>query len=685
MSDRLALPSTDTEARRTRGLDAAAELFAAAWADQLRGFGHELVRDARASLLAAPHRYQHLGPLPVSGSILEGLLNLRLAITHDSLNPLEVGKERAGAAAAAVVILDALERARTDELDSLGDEAQLRYATLRFLHPPPPFTGAPLEIPSPRTLGSLVARWELHRALPEPFVPWLARKAKQHAQFYRIGLLAPLYALRTSRVGRLLPRDIAQNPVAIETFAALEQLGPVLDNFVFDQGIRACFLDAVAIADLAFLYMQLADELVDNLVKLGGNEGFRRLLDAHVARDASPTCFVPLENLAREDLAMAGVDQESVIVKYDIRVSTLVSWLTDLRKVLLAAIERARIEGLRGEVSAFFRHCFATFLDELELPRLTQSKRLDTLPYAEVAWHFHRKNHEVMTRWLAIRARILGISPSALAHVISPWGVLLSSFQIFDDMKDVAVDLGHQPNYAIELASRSYPAELQFLEQSFGTRAHSLDRNDVAQLNVMMAATIRDCLRYSRLLALSSYDWFLDYVSDYRWRRNWLVRARSFHRVPEAPEGDVSIESGPLADFATIATGTPVIDAIFRFIAQVLPRLDDGQVALGAVAFVIDAVSYDHHNAIERALFPNIALMYRFANLRMRLSDEDKAQILVRIVKRHRRASERGLATLRAITDSSDFVFRVARALELPVAARALSAQLDSARPPSAT
>lgn len=630
----------------------------------------DLRAKASAHLLSGPHRFVPIAPSdrPASAELrLEGLVNLRLAITHVALDPLDVGEELARAAARTIAELDAEEREIVESCE-LDAEVALRYETSRFLDPPPPFTGAPLASPGADVLPALVARWEAHRERPEPFFPWLARKAKQHRQFYRIYLGFPLYAARMRRIHRALPRSIRQNAVAVETFSALEQLGPVLENFVFDLGWSASFVDATAVADYAFLYMQLADELVDNLLKIGGESGLRTLIDHHYAPAVRSTLFVPFEDLDDASLRRAGIDADESIQKYGVSVGALVVMLRELRDVLLAEIERtSSSRELREEVASFFRHCFATFLDEIELERLAGGTRLDLLPYASVAWHFHRKNHEVMTRWLVIRARILGLDPVEHAEALARWGVLLASFQIFDDMKDVAVDLGHQPCYPIELAHRFHPDELRWLEEDFGKRDRSLDRNEVTVIDVSMAATIRDCMRWSRLLALSSFDWFVDYVSDYRWRRNWLIRKRSFHLPAQV---DVAIENGPLALHAdVIDTGVPVVDAFFRYLAATHTRLCPTELDESTLGFVLDVVGYDHTPAIARAILPDVPTLYRFVNLRMRMSDAEKARIVRKLLGRHAAATTKGLVGLRRATGSSALVHRVARAIGASVPA----------------
>jgi len=628
-----------------------------------------LVDDARRALLDGPHRFVRIDE---QHPVLEGVLNLRRAITHRSINPLDVGSERAHRACTAVRLLDDLERELASELDDA--RARLAYDTARFLNPPPPFTGAPIDEPGEGVLADLVERWERERARPEPLLPWLARKAKQHFQFYRIGFAFPLYEGRRRRIAARLPASVRSNEGMRETFEALEQLGPVLDNFVFDCGPTACFRDDVAIADLVFLLMQLADELVDNLAKLGGRGALDGLLGAHFDCAARASVFVPFEDLTAASLRSVGIDPESAIPKYELSVAALIAVIAELRSALVLSIDRvASAARIRTKVRDFFHHCFATFLDELELPRLAGTTRLDRLPRGAVAWHFHRKNDEVMARWLGLRATLLGLDETAMPDVLASWGQLLASFQIFDDLKDVAVDLGHQPNYAVAIAARHHPHELAFLEHGFGSRDLSLDRNDVMELAVRMPGTIRDCLRLGRLLALSSFDWFLDYVADYRWRRNWLVRSRSFHRAPPPNRGDRPIELGALGCYeGVIDSGVPIIDAIFRYLAATEGSIARRELDDETLGFVLDVVGYDHGGAVLAALFPRIRAMYRFLNLRMRMTSGERADVLRRVVAHHRAASERALVGLRVATGSDALAHRIARGLDLAVPGRTL-------------
>jgi hypothetical protein len=582
---------------------------------------------------------------------LGGLVELRLSLAHTSLDPLEVGAPEADLAAALVT--------RIAHLVSATGSAHahdLGLRTIEALHPAPGST-------TRTDLGALVHDWETVRDVPQTSAEWWAQKRVQNVRFFRAIFFAPLYGARIRRIRRRLPARLRANADVMETYRALEQLGPVLDNFVFDLGPRALFADRTALADFAFLYMQLADELVDNLVKLGGLDAVRTLVGRIYAPRDRQRLFIPLEDLDAAHLRSVGIDPEASIPKYRTTVIGLVLVLRALHAVLREILHECRdVAVIEKRTSDFFHHCFATFLDELELPTRAGGVPLDQLPLADVAWHFYRKNNLVMSRWLALRAALLGLRPEAYASALSTWGYVLATFQVFDDMKDLALDLGHQPSYALELAWTRHRDEHAFLDTTYGSQPLAIDRNDVPRLMLGMPRTMRDAMRISRVMALGFLEWFTHYVFDYRWRRNWLVRARSFHLAPA--KGDVPVEA--LVDarlVRTITTDVPVIDATFRVIAQTASLANEHALDDEYFAFVLDVVGYDHGLAITRAALPNVRTAYRFLNLRMRMASSEKACLLVRLCTRHRGAATQALAQLRWATGSSSLAFALARRL----------------------
>src|SRR5690606_34948748 len=186
----------------------------------------------------------------------------------------------------------------------------------------------------------------------------------------------------------------------------------------------------------------------------------------------------------------------------------------------------------RARVRTFFDHCFSTFVDELHLPTLFAPTPLDRLPLAETQWHGYRKNNLVMMRSVALRMELLGVPVDAHLSALRAWGHVLSSFQVFDDMKDLFLDLGLQPSYPLQLAATHAPEEYAAIERAAPTQRRALDQDEPPSLARLAPKTILRCLQLARLMAHAHFDWLTHYVVDYRWRRSWLVRARAFHLAP---------------------------------------------------------------------------------------------------------------------------------------------------------
>ena len=278
----------------------------------------------------------------------------------------------------------------------------------------------------------------------------------------------------------------------------------------------------------------------------------------------------------------------------------------------------------------FLHHCFQTYLDEVELCEAAPQHRADRLPLRDTGWHFYRKNNMVMMLWLDLRARLLGLSPFDHAGVIRRWGYLLATFQIFDDLKDLALDLGKQPSYPLQIAATDFPAEIAWIERRFGTRRAPLTRDEVAEVNLRASRTVRQCMEWSRLIALAHFDNALAYAWDQRWRKSWTRRRRSFN-----PEGD-----------SPMRVRAHAVDRLVRALiathgAEARSAVDDAE-----LAFALDASAYDGSWQIYLALFPNIRAMYRFATLRMWMTAEEKARAAKRLLRRYPRARASALLEL---------------------------------------
>ncbi len=612
----------------------------------------ELLRAARDDVSARPYLFFPIARSAADASaqeaLLAGVVTLRLWVMHHALHPWHEAPE---AARALLAWLAERERELARAPD-LSRHAAMRHATIASLHPMPPHVARPDSANAGADLAGLVARWEAAHGEPRPFGPWLREKARQHFLFYRAFAFAPLYALRRARIRRHLPPEARGNPVVLETFSALEQLGPVLDNFVLGGAAAPLRAREAAIADLAFLYMQLADEAVDSILHASGAATVRVLVARLAARPGDADAIAPFARVTAPDLDAVGIAGSLPVPKYRTDLGGLLAILDALGDALercIAALAAARRAPIRRELRAFFDHCFSTFLDELHLPELFRDATLDRLPLAETQWHFYRKNNEVMMRFVALRMTLLGARVDRHVGALRAWGYVLASFQIFDDLKDLWVDLGKQPSYPLQIAANAHPDEYDALVDAAPGARRGIDQNEPPALAMRAPKTVITCLRIARLMALAHFDWFTFYVSDYRWRRNWLLRPRSFNLPVDTERrvGEALARPAP-----ALRTGVPVVDAIHGVIAETQPLraflVGDPDAADEYLAYVLDVVGYDHAPAILRAALPDLHLAYRFVNLRMRMPAREKAELLRRVLRRHGYAAELAVPSARS-------------------------------------
>ena len=583
----------------------------------------ELVVLRRIESILARHPYMRaeLGGLGPIARELEDVLSTRLALLHTE------GSADAGTQAA--VLLGKLRGWEAHLADAVIDEegseeALLRYETTLLLHPEPHVEEE--RAVTVANVGRATRAWEQMRE-NRAARSILAEKAQQNRDFFRHGAMLPFYWARRRRIRRLLPRVVLEIPSLRQTFFAVEQIGPLVDNFAFRGAGGVPLSSSVALADLAFFYMQLADEFLDELAAAaGGHDAAGRLVQSVYRNDTSER---PLCDLSLGHLRKSGVEPDAHATKYGITLSTLFGALEGLAVTMDQLLENADDATVHA-THLFLHHCFQTYLDESELCGSALARRADRMNLQDTAWHFYRKNNMVMMLWLDLRARLLGLEPAKHAIVIRRWGYLLAAFQIFDDLKDIALDLGKQPSYPLQIAANDFPTEFAWLEQRFGARRLPVTRDEVPEVNLRASGTVQQCMRWSRLIALAHFDNALLYAWDQRWRKSWTRRRSSFN-----PRGN-----------AADKTGVHSVDRLVRTLlamrgANPTSAVDDEQ-----LAFALDATAYEGSRQIYLALFPNIRAMYRFATLRMWMTAEEKARAARRLLRRYPRARANALVGL---------------------------------------
>jgi len=583
----------------------------------------ELVVLRRIEGVLARHPYMRadLGGLQPSTKDLEDVLSTRLGLLHTE-GPVRASLE----SAALLAKLRGWEAQLADAVidDEGAGEAHLRYETTLLLHPE---SGAPEE---PGATAANVARvtraWELLRE-NRPAKSMLAEKAQQNRDFFRHGAMLPFYWWRRRRIRKVLPSVVLDTPALRETLSAIEQIGPLVDNFAFKGAVGIPVSTSVALADVAFLYMQLADEFLDELaVAAGGHDAAGRLVQSVYRND---TAERPLRDLSLSHLRKCGIEPDAHTTKFGMTLSALFDALEQVAITIDQLLANAD-EAIVHATHLFLHHCFQTYLDEAELCGSALGRRADRLDLRDTAWHFYRKNNIVMMLWLDLRARLLGLNPARHAATIRRWGYLLAAFQIFDDLKDIALDLGKQPSYPLQIAANDFPEEFEWLEQRFGGRRLPVTRDEVPEVNLRASGTVRQCMRWSRLIALAHFDNALLYAWDQRWSKSWTRRRNSFN-----PGGAI-----------TTKTRVHAVDRLIRILSAMrssdpTPAVDDEQ-----LAFALDATAYEGSWQIYLALFPNIRAIYRFATLRMWMTAREKARAARQLLRRYPRARANALVDL---------------------------------------
>jgi len=580
-----------------------------------------VLRRIEGVLVRNPYMRADLGGSGPIAQGLEDVLSARLALLHTA------GSVAAGGEA--VVLLGKLRGWEAELANAVieeegSEEARLQYATTLLLHPEPH---------SPETRGTIAANidrvtgsWERLRE-NRPARSILSARLQQNRDFFRHGALLPFYWARRRRIRKLLPGVVLNNSVLRETLFAIEQVGPLVDNFAFKGAAGVPVSTSVGLADIAFFYMQLADEFLDELAAAaGGHDDAGRVVQSVYRDDASER---PLRDLSLGHLRKCGIDPDAHVTRFGITLAALFDALDEVAVTideLLVSADGATVHATH----LFLHHCFQTYLDEAELCSSAVGRRPDQLRLRDTAWHFYRKNNMVMMLWLDLRARLLGLEPAKHIAAIRRWGYLLSAFQIFDDLKDIAIDLGKQPSYPLQIAANDFPAEFAWLEKRFRAGRLPVTRDDVPEVNLRASGTVQQCMRWSRLIALAHFDNTLIYAWDQRWRKSWTRRRNSFN-----PGGGATTRAQPHA-----------VDRLVRALLAMrgtdpMPVVNDEQ-----LAFALDATAYDGSWQIYLALFPNIRAIYRFATLRMWMTVEEKARAARQLLRRYPRARANALVGL---------------------------------------
>ncbi|MGB5704821.1 MAG: hypothetical protein WBM48_18510, partial [Polyangiales bacterium] len=204
-------------------------------------------------------------------------------------------------------------------------QALMRYESTLLLHPEPDLGQTPAEISARRS--SATAMWENARTHRSAKVVW-AERLQQNRDFFRHGAMLPFYWVRRRRIRRLVPRSVLAHEALRATYFAIEQIGPLVDNFAFHGAAGVPRSTNVALADIAFLYMQLADEFLDGLAAAAGGHDIAGDVVRAVYRD--DTSHRPLSDFSLGTLRQYGIDPSAHVTKFGLTLAGLFEQLDEL-------------------------------------------------------------------------------------------------------------------------------------------------------------------------------------------------------------------------------------------------------------------------------------------------------------------------------------------------------------------
>ena len=231
-----------------------------------------VLRRIEGVLARHPYMRAELGGLVPIANSLDDVLSTRLALLHT---------EGGAVSDESAALLCKLGRWEAQLAEAVVDEegsggARLRYETTLLLHPEP--SSLDERGIAAADVRNAISGWEQLRDGRSPRTI-RSERLQQNRDFFRHGATLPFYWMRRRRIRKLLPSVVLDLPALRETLFAIEQIGPIADNFAFKGMGGGRRSTSVALADAAFLYMQLADEFLDELAAAaGGHDAAGRLV-----------------------------------------------------------------------------------------------------------------------------------------------------------------------------------------------------------------------------------------------------------------------------------------------------------------------------------------------------------------------------------------------------------------------
>lgn len=168
------------------------------------------------------------------------------------------------------------------------------------------------------------------------------------------------------------------------------------------------------------------------------------------------------------------------------------------------------------KIRACCNHCFDTYIHDInELPvQLKQDKK--------PAFFYHeKKNREIQRMLLELRCILLKKDIDRYSGEFAGWLNIISTMQVYDDMQDCRADDQFQDNLLLEIASKNFPAELQWFHLNKSKKVS--DEEWRLQISLNMPCSVYLCKNFCREKIMNSMKWTQKKICNYLWKNNWFT------------------------------------------------------------------------------------------------------------------------------------------------------------------
>lgn len=406
-------------------------------------------------------------------------------------------------------------------------------------------------------------------------------------------VLTPIYRYKQTRIALMLIAKGIPRPVRT-TYSAIAQATDVFNNFLLDlPWFKQCSYD-FAPTDLCALYIQLADEFIDNVKETICTESCIALLKKHWTTVFGSDDELPFSRGINSLFEMENIDLRTIETKYGIQCDELLAIVHTLGEEIFHRVRRFDGPRKRRFIEKFrltIEQAFSTFLEELYISRSGMSQPTVDKDLLE---HYERKTSSVLGAWLELRAINAGLTVEVKSKEIRQWSRLFFDFQIFDDLKDIRQDFGKQPNL-LHAISNSYPQEASWLVENIASLTVDGELHGTLKINLNMPQSVAHLKLVSHVNGNAYFSPFLKATQNYRWKKSWLSSYFSFQKKSNPVRVD-KVDGPSLY----VTDGRPLLNAALVALVSSITLYEQSKSEDLYFAHCLDILEYDDKGYIYR-------------------------------------------------------------------------------------